>query len=69
MENCNQNRSGRLSPTLTIPENLPAETLALIRLPIPVGKMTAVCELFEDAGTRIHQDGVWLVVTKGGKAS
>jgi len=54
---------------MNLPENLPAETVALIKLPIPVGKMTAVCELFREPEMRIHQDGVWLVVTKGGKPS
>lgn len=52
---------------MDLPEKLPAETVALIKLPIPIRKMTALCELFREPEMHIHQQDDWLVVTKGGR--
>lgn len=64
MENCIENRSSRVSPHL---QNLPSDTVAMIKLPVSIRRMTALCEMFRDPGHRIHQDGEWIVVTKGGR--
>lgn len=51
---------------MDLPEKLPDNTVALIRLPIPIRQITALCAMFPGPEMHIHQDGGWMVVTKEG---
>ena len=49
---------------------LPENTVALVRLPIPIRRLTELCEMFNGPDYRIHQQDEWIVVTekKGGES-
>lgn len=68
MENCTQNEPSRVSPTLPIrlTDAFPPNTVALFKLPLPIPRMTALCEMFRTGGYEIGQLHEWIVVTQEG---
>lgn len=52
---------------MNLPADLPENTVAMLRLPVPLAQMTALCEMFRDPSYNLHQSGDWIVVTKGGR--
>lgn len=49
---------------MELPEKLPDNTVALVRLPISIQRMTALCELYREPAHHVSQQGDWIVVTK-----
>lgn len=49
---------------MNMPADLPETTVAVMRLPVPLAQMTALCEMFRDPSYNLHQSGDWIVVTK-----
>jgi hypothetical protein len=51
---------------IRLTDAFPASTVALFKLPIPLRKMTALCEMFREGGYEISQMHEWIVVLKEG---
>jgi hypothetical protein len=69
MDPCIQIPKSRVSPTLKIPADCPESTIALIRLPVPVPQISALCKAFPGKDVVMHQSGEWIVISrrKGGR--
>ena len=52
---------------IRLTDAFPPNTVALFKLPLPIQRMTALCEMFRTGGYEIGQLHEWIVVTQEGR--